>query len=282
MADRIRLGPAGNPQDYSGSSPGAPEYINKEGLSAYEYQGTRGVRISEENAEELGENAAQHDVWTTIHGQYWINFASQDEETIEKSKERLFKAARIGALMNARQVVFHPAYYSDRSEEEALELTIKGISEVVERLKDEDIDILVGPETSGKKSQLGSLEEIIQICQEVPMTAPTIDFAHIHARNNGILEENGDYLEIFEEVEDELGAKVVKNLHTHFTELEFNEKGEKKHLTYGTEYSPPFEPLAEVTVENGYTPVIISESPILDKDALKFKKILEDAGYKDF
>lgn len=282
MPDKIRLGPAGNPMEYSGSSTGAPKFISGEGLSAYEYQGTRGVRISEENARELGENAEKHDVWNTIHGQYWINFASQKEETIEKSKERLFKAARIGTLMNAHQVVFHPSYYSDRTDEEAMELTVDGISEVVQRLRDENIEILVGPETTGKKSQLGSLEEIIQICQEIPMTAPTVDFAHLHARGNGALEGKEDYLEVFERIEEELGPDAVKNLHAHFTEVKYTEKGEDKHLTYGSESSPPFQPLAELIVENGYTPVVISESPILDKDALKFKEVIEGEGYEGF
>lgn len=280
MSRKIKLGTAGNPMDYGGHSTGAPKYVKEEGLMAYEYQGTRGVRISEENAKELGENAEKHDIWITIHGQYWINFASQDKETIEKSKDRLFKAARIGNLMNAHQVVFHPAYYSDRSEEEAMDLVIEGVSEVVERLKDEGIDILLGPETSGKKSQLGGLDEIIEICQEVPMTSPTVDFAHIHARNGGTLENKNDYLKIFERIEDELGSDSAKNLHTHFTELEFTDKGEKKHLTYGTDYSPPFKPLAEVLIENDFIPVIISESPIRDKDALKYKEILEGLGYE--
>lgn len=251
-------------------------------MSAYEYQGTRGVRISEDNAEKLAENAEKHNIWVTIHGQYWINFASQNEETIEKSKDRLFKAARIGALMSAHQVVFHPAYYSDRSSEEAMELVVEGVTEVARRLKENNIEILLGPETSGKKSQLGSLDEILQICQAAPMTAPTIDFAHVHARANGILESKEDYLKIFEQIEDELGPNAVQNLHTHFTELEYNEKGEKKHITYGNKNSPPFRPLAEIIVGNGYTPTIISESPILDKDALKFKEIIEKVGYRGF
>lgn len=282
MADNIRIGPAGNPIDFSGSSPEAPEFIKGKGLNAYEYQATRGVRIGEENAKKLGKNAQKFGIWVTIHGQYWINFASQKEDTREKSKERLFKATRIGELMNAKQVVFHPAYYSERSKEEALNLAIDGISEVAEDLKEEEIDILLGPETSGKKSQLGSLEEIIKICQEVPMTAPTVDFAHLHARNNGALNAKEDYLKIFKNVEDHLGFKVMKNLHTHFTEVKYTEKGEDKHLTYRTENSPPFKPLAEVIVENGYTPSIISESPILDKDALKFKEEIEGLGYEGF
>ncbi|KXA91238.1 hypothetical protein AKJ63_01750 [candidate division MSBL1 archaeon SCGC-AAA259D18] len=282
MPDKIRLGPAGNPVNHSGSSTGAPKFISEEGLSAYEYQGTRGVRIKEENARKLGENADKYDIWVTIHGQYWINFASQKRETIEKSKERLFKAARIGALMNGHQVVFHPAYYSDRGKEEALKLAIEGIKEVVQKLRNENIDILVGPETSGKKTQLGSLDEIIQICREVPTCVPTVDFAHIHARENGVLEGREDYLKIFDRIEDALGSEAAQDLHTHFTELEYGEKGEKKHLTYGSEYSPPFRPLAQVIVENRYTPVIISESPILDKDALKFKEIIKESGYEGF
>lgn len=150
MPDKIRIGPAGNPIDYSGPSTGSPEYIRKEGLNAYEYQGTHGVRIGKENARKLGENAEKNDVWVTIHGQYWINFASQKNETIEKSKDSLFKAARVGDLMNAHQVVFHPAYYSDRSNEEAMELTVEGMREVADRLKNKNIDILLGPETTGK------------------------------------------------------------------------------------------------------------------------------------
>lgn len=282
MPEIIRIGPAGNPVDYSGSSTGAPKYIHEEGLNAYEYQGTHGVRIGAKSAEQLGENAEKYDVQVSIHGQYWINFASQKDETIEKSKERLFKAARIGSIINAHQVVFHPAYYSERTDEEALKLTIEGMSEVVADLKKENIDIMLGPETTGKKSQLGSLEEIIELCHEVPMTVPTVDFAHIHARENGRLQGKEDYLHIFEKIENELGPEKAENLHTHFTELEYTEKGEKKHLTYGTDQSPPFKPLAEIIVENGYTPTIISESPILDKDALKFKKIIEDLGYKEF
>jgi len=47
MVKRIRLGSAGNPVEYSGSSTGAPKFLREEDLGAYEYQGTRGVRIGE-------------------------------------------------------------------------------------------------------------------------------------------------------------------------------------------------------------------------------------------
>lgn len=95
------------------------------------------------------------------------------------------------------------------------------------------------------------------------MTAPTLDFAHLHARENGSLQEKEDYLRVFEKIEERLGSRALKNLHTHFTELKYTDKGEQKHLTYGTEFSPLIEPLAEIIVKNGYNPTIISESPIL-------------------
>lgn len=280
MPQKVRLGPAGNPINYKGSSVGAPEYIRKEGLNAYEYEAVRGVRISEESAKELGKNAKKHDIWVTTHASYFINFSSSKKETIEKSKDRLFKAARIGALMGAHQVVFHPGYYSGRSKEESLKITIQGIREVVERLKQEGIKILIGPETTGKKSQVGSLEETIKICQEIEMTAPTVDFAHLHARSTGKMFENkDDYLRVFRLIEEKLGSEIAKNLHTHFSEIEYTEKGERKHLDLGTKNEPPFIPLAEVIIENGYTPTIICETPLLDLDALKMKKVLEKLGY---
>ena len=45
MAD-VRFGPAGRPINYSGNAKDAVHYIRAEGLEAYEYQATYGVKIS--------------------------------------------------------------------------------------------------------------------------------------------------------------------------------------------------------------------------------------------
>ena len=128
----------------------------------------------------------------------------------------------------------------------------------------------------GKQSQFGSLEEILKLCEEVEQTQPVIDWAHLHARDKGRFRTIEDFRKVVEEIENRLGTEAVKDLHCHFTKVEFTEKGEKRHHTLDeAEYGPDFTLLAKVIVEFKLRPVIISESPILDVDAVKMRDILQ-------
>jgi deoxyribonuclease-4 len=40
-------------------------------------------------------------------------------------------------------------------------------------------------------------------------------------------------------------------------------------------FGPDFKPFAEIMVEQGLNPVVISESPILDLDSIKMKQMYE-------
>ncbi|MEM4529874.1 MAG: hypothetical protein QXQ52_05070, partial [Candidatus Methanomethylicaceae archaeon] len=124
-------------------------------------------------------------------------------------------------------------------------------------------------------SQFGSLEEIISLCEEIDGLQPVIDWAHLHARDLGRFKTKEDFRNVIITIENRLGSEYLKNLHFHFTKIEFTKKGEKCHHTLDEEdYGPDFELLAEVILEFNLTPVIISESPILDIDAIKMKNIL--------
>lgn len=282
MADRVRFGPAGNPLDFKGPTVEAPIYVKEEGLDAYEYQAVRGVRIKEDVAKELGKNAKENDVYVSLHGPYYINLASDKKDTFRKSKERLLESMRAAVWMGAKKVVFHPGYYGEKSPEEALKMCVEALKEVVELAKCEGIrGVFLAPETTGKLSQLGSLNEILAMCEEVELVYPTIDWAHIHAREQGLIKGKKDYEKILSEIDKRLGSDVLKDLHCHFTKVEFTEKGEKTHrLLSEKEFGPPFEPLAEIIVEWNLKPVIISESPTLDRDAINMKKIYERISKK--
>jgi deoxyribonuclease-4 len=66
-------------------------------------------------------------------------------------------------------------------------------------------------------------------------------------------------------------------LHCHFTKIEFTDKGERRHRTLQeARYGPDFRLLAKVIIEFELKPVIISESPILDLDAMKMRDILQE------
>lgn len=221
--------------------------------------------------------AEECDVWLTAHAPYFVNLSARDEDTRKKSIDRLVSTLKVAQLLNAHQVVFHPGYYGGLPKQEALKLCIEGMKEAVERAKAEGVrKAYLGPETTGKKSQVGDLNEILTMCEEVDMTLPTVDWAHLHARGIGAIKSKGDYAKMLDEIEKRLGLDVVKNLHCHYTPVEFTDKGEKEHHTMEEPgYGPDFEPLAELIAELGFNPVIISESPILDLDSIRMKTIVE-------
>lgn len=216
MADRPRFGPAGVPPAFKGLKRPVvefPRYLHDEGLDAFEYQAVRwGAKpqMKRTNAEALGANAKKHDVWLSVHGSYFINLCGK-RETIEASKHRLIACATAANWMDAHVVVFHPGFYGKRTAREALELCVEAMGEVVESMRSLGIgEVRLGPEATGKPSQLGSLDEILTLCERVESTEPIIDWAHIHAREQGRLKTADDFRKVIDEAERRLGTDAIK------------------------------------------------------------------------
>lgn len=275
MADHPRFGPAGKPPRFKGPTVETPRFLHDEGLDAFEYQAVRGVRISRKDADKLGSVAKESDVWLSLHGPYFVNL-SGEKATVKASKQRILDSLKAASWMGAHQVVFHPGYYGMRAANEAVDMCIRAMQAIVEEAKALGIKgVNLGPETTGKQSQVGNLGEIITLCEKVELTAPTIDWAHIHAREFGKIKTKADYLKLFDEIEKRLGSEAVKNLHCHYTHIEFTAKGERRHHTLDEpSFGPAFEPLAEIIVEQGLRPIIISESPVLDLDSVKMRDVV--------
>jgi deoxyribonuclease-4 len=273
---KVRFGPAGIPLKCRGGTIKGIEYTAEEGLDAFEVEFVRGVRMKPEDAAKAGEVAREKDVLLSCHCPYWINCSPREEAKAEIAIRNILQTARAAQAMKAWIIVLHPGYYMGRKPGEAEKLALKTLERVLEAMGSEGIKgVCLGLETTGKRTQLGTLEEVIRMSAQLDNALPVVDFAHIHARNNGSLEKQGDYAEIFNRVEEELGPRVAKNLHCHFSEVEYTEKGERRHLRLGERGSPPFLPLAREIAERGASPTLISESPLLDVDALKMKEQLE-------
>lgn len=134
----------------------------------------------------------------------------------------------------------------------------------------------LGPETMGRKSQVGTIDEIITINKEIDNTQLVVDWGHLHALHHGALKTVDDIRQIALKIERELGIQALRNMHCHFSKIEFGSSGEKRHHTLDeAAYGPDFSMLAKVILEFEMHPVVICESPILDVDALKMKEILE-------
>jgi deoxyribonuclease-4 len=275
MKPKIIFGPAGRPLEYKKPAYTACDYIAKEGLMAYEYQAGRGLRISEKSSKILKKSSIENNVTVSIHAPYFINLSSNKESSIKNSIEILIKTAQVAEWMGAYRIVFHPGYYTHYKHTEALKIANIAIKDVLERLDQKGIaDFIFAPETTGKRSQLGSLDEIIAICQKFDKFEPTIDFAHLHARGKGLIHGKEDYNKILSKLENELD---IDRLHCHFTRIEYSNAGEVKHHTLNeTDYGPDPKDFIESLVDNGFKSTIICESPFLDKDALIMKEIYDN------
>ena len=282
MADRPRFGPAGVPPVFRAMKAtlmDVPRLLREEGLDAFEYQAVRwGAKpqIKTEDAEKLGLKTRENDVLLSLHGSYFINFCSR-KDVIEASKQRLIACATAAEWMNAYVVVFHPGFYSGRPQKEAFTNCLEALKDVVKVMRTLGIrHVKIGPETMGKPSQLGSLDEVLSLCEEVEQTQLVVDWAHLHARDRGRFKTVDDFRKAIVEIENRLGTEAVKGMHCHFTKVEFTDKGEKRHHKMDeVDFGPDFTMLAKVIAEFKLKPVIISESPILDVDAIKMRDILK-------
>jgi deoxyribonuclease-4 len=281
----IRFGPSGNSKSFYEqgykSSVQMPAWLSDMGLSAYEYQCNKGVKIREKTALELGEQAAKNNIFLSIHAPYYISMASLDIRKRNNSKRYILDTMQAAKWMGAKRIVMHTGSCSKVSRKWALE-TASGIMEEViaeaDNLGFSDINLC--PEVLGKINQLGSLEEIIEMCKIDERLIPTVDFGHIHARGMGSLNSIEDFENIFNAIENSLGYERVKNLHCHFSRIEFTKGGEKKHWTMDDiQYGPEFELLAEVIYRRGLKPVIICESrDRMAEDAVRLKQIYEEVS----
>ncbi|MEM4561978.1 MAG: TIM barrel protein [Desulfurococcaceae archaeon] len=277
---RYWFGPAGKPITLkSADILKAPSFLREMGLNAMEYEAVRGVNIREDKAKAFGLEARANGVKLSLHAPYFINLAGR-KDVVEASIRRLNESVEAANWMNAYVVVFHPGYYKDApSRRDALRRVIENLKPVVEhRVQINARGVWLGPETTGKTSQVGELKEIIEISRSLDGVRPVVDFAHIYARSGGKYITSRDHvLEVIDTIEKELGSWALKPLHVHFSKIEYGKGGEREHHTLSEEgYGPDFAIVCSVLCEHGVDAVVISESPVLEQDAVVMMKICKD------
>ena len=233
-------------------------------MGACEIAFTYGVYIKDKkDAIEIGKKAKEQDIKLSIHAPYWLNLNSKEKKKIEESKKRILDCCAIGNELGAYCVVFHPGYYSDMDKEQTYQNIKKEILELQEEIKKNKWKIKLAPETTGKINVFGSVDEIARLVKETNCSF-CLDFAHILAREKKV-----DYKGILEKFEK---SSKDKDLHIHFSGIEYGEKGERRHIvTKDRELKEMIENLKKYAKEKEI--VIINESPEPVKDSVKGLKL---------
>ena len=274
------LGPAGNCEDFYAaghkSSLEAPKWVMENGLGAYEYQCGKGVKISDEAAHTLGENARENGIVLSVHAPYYISLSSTEPEKRDRSIDYILQTLNAAKCMGAKRIVVHSGTAGSITRREAMELAKDTLLRSLKAADDAGFDdIFICPETMGKVKQRGTVDEVIELCSLDERLIPTIDFGHVNAMTLGGLKTMADFETVFDALENKLGGWRAKNFHAHYSRIEYTNAGEKKHHCFSeTEYEPEFEPIAEIVAKRDLSPIIICETRgTQTRDAVEMQSI---------
>lgn len=261
----IKFGPAGNSDSFTKAgfkaTADAPKWLNEMGLNAYEYQCGRGVRIGEETAQKIGQNAKQYNISLSIHTPYYINLSSAEPERMEKNVGYIIESCKTAKAMGATRLVVHTGGLGKQTRVKALENTVLNVKNILNTMDSLGYNQTICLETMGKINVIGSAEEIFDLVSIDDRLLPCIDFGHLNSRTLGKCNSYEQFNALFDLMENKIGKERTKIFHSHFSKIEYSDKGEVRHLTFEDKiYGPEFEPLAQILVQRNYTPTIICES----------------------
>jgi deoxyribonuclease-4 len=238
-------------------------------LDALELEFVKKVYLTEKTAPEVAQAAKESNISLSAHAPYYLNMNAAEPEKLARSRTFLFRAAQIASLSGARNLVFHAGYYLSNSPEDTFDTILSNTSIVSKKLKEADLIINLSPETSGKATQFGTLEEVLKLCTSLDQVTPCVDFAHLHAYS-GKVNTYDEFVSILNRIKEILGKEALDNLHMHVSGIHYGSKGELKHLLLDeSDFNYPA--LLQALIDTNTGGVMICESPSIEDDALRLK-----------
>ncbi len=268
----LLFGTAGIPLSAADQSTlAAVEHIRDIGLDCLEVEFVKGVKMGRDTAEKIKIRSRALGIRLSAHAPYFINLNSEDRGKRLQSQERLLATARIGAACGAESIVFHAGFYGKDSPEVTLREIRRELGSVMSIVRAERLSVTLRIETMGKKSQFGSLDEVLTLCKDIEGLQPCLDFSHIYARE-GRVNSYSDFHRVLGKVAKKLGPRALRTAHIHLAGIHFNHTGELKHLNLDEgdfRYDEWIQSLRDTGVEG----MVICESPNLETDALMLKSL---------
>lgn len=267
--DKLNFLTAGMPlRTGKGSYPKAFDILKDMELDGMELEFVHGVRMSEESRGFVKECSDNFII--TAHGPFYINLNSKEEDKVEASVQRIIDTAAVASQAGAFSITYHAAFYMGKDKETVynqVKMQTKRICDVLER---ENIKVWVRPETTGKATQWGDIDEIINLSKEFEQVLPCIDFSHLHARSAGEYNTYDEFSYVLEKIGKELGQYALDNFHGHLAGIEYTSKGERQHLEL-EQSDMNYKDLLKVMKEFGVKGALVCESPNIEDDCKLIK-----------
>ncbi len=254
----IRVGPARIPSRDSPEA--AVASLLERGYTACEIDFEGGFWMDYPWAERLGDVAREHDVALSVHAPLFgfMGHLEASGRKFSSAVGALDRSAGIATACGAELVVFHPGFLLGRSREDAIASVVEQLGTLRERLEGKGRAVPFGVEVMGRVRDLGSLDDVVEIARRTGWVRPVLDFAHMHATSDGAYVETGLFAEALDAVDAVLAPGAP--FHVHFSDIQFANRNETKHLPYG-QGTLRAEPLRAALEARERPATVISESP---------------------
>ena len=241
-------------------------------LDGIEVEFVQGVRMSE-RSRQLVKNASDKFLFTA-HGPFFINLNAREPEKIEASIKRILDTADVANEFGGYSITYHAAFYLGNDKEVVYKRVVEQTAKVIEVLERDNNKIWIRPETTGKATQWGDVDEIIRLSKEFEQVLPCVDFSHVHARSGGGYNTYDDFCNIFEKIGNELGDVALNNFHAHLAGIAYTDKGERNHLPL-EESDMNYKDLLKAFKKFDIKGALVCESPNIEDDCKLIKEYYE-------
>ena len=208
MFEKLNFLTAGMPLSTGKGSYGrAFEILEEMSLDGMELEFVHGVRMSDETRTLVKTATKEKKLILTAHAPFYVNLNAREEEKVDASVQRVFETALAGRDTGAFSITFHAAYYLGQDKEVVYNQVKTQISRIVELMEKENFKIWIRPETTGKGTQWGDLDEVIRLSKDFEnIVLPCIDFSHLHARSAGEYNTYDEFSYILESIAKKSGG----------------------------------------------------------------------------
>ncbi len=255
--------------------------LAERGHGAYELAFVKGFPWDERRCAEFGAKAAEREIWLSVHAPYFAVLTVQEEDKAIQCRAALEHTVKLGRELGSRVIVAHLGGTHGEDPEVLVERISRHLEWVGEKVG--HLGVGVGLETAGKESAFGSLGDIAMLAKQFAFVRPVIDWAHVHAVSGGALTSVEAFASVIAFLRDNFAGWMLDPLHAQFTDNQFGDKGEIRHIAYG-EGSLKVGPLVEAAHNAGLRMTMISEArddeshDLIQADMIATQDQLVEAG----
>jgi deoxyribonuclease-4 len=253
---RIRVGPARCPSRDSPEH--AVELLLERGYTACELDLESGFWLDYPWAERLGGLARDAGIALSVHAPLFAFPGHPDPKKSKMALGALDRSAGIAAAAGAEIVVVHPGFWLGRDRAQTIDDVVAWLGVLRERLERKERAVAFGIEVMGRVSELGSIDDVLEIAARAPWARPVVDFAHMHATSDGAFTGVDAFAAVLEGADGVLEPGAP--FHIHFSDIAYANRNETKHLAYG-DGTLRAEPLRDALALFERPATVISESP---------------------